>query len=898
MQNTGISHFQNTTQKPPPGPWPWYVLLFTGFALTGVFPWLMVGLACYYRGKKRIAALTVVSNVVVFIILGWGCLHIRLPWWWMAGVTYFINLVWAGSAWLFQRRLLGPAKRRFALREYKSWIVPILIGLVIGMSTGTLFSVSPALENRMEMRQTIDSLDRETVLWDFFRYSLFGGFWGLLLGIWWAGEGKRFSAGHVIVFLCALALTTIVWLVGWYFLLFLIQGGNTIDTADFNISKWALIAPWVSGIRQYLLEFQAYDMSALLIIPLLFGTVSRIRDFWKRSLLIVLTFFCLLPISFTEAEWWRDIQKKILYELSSPDQRSRKTAHAWAATLLRRYPNHLQWPSIAEDLARFYHDSGQYQKSKSLYLEIADRYGASNRWYWVVERARAAARRPDFDGPATHRKLAIPLVDYEEYLTRNWMALLSAIRYWKGPDVAESQVIIELKSISRSHDRIALTPLENLADLDDAVQSLGYEVVILPADLARVKRLISAGIPVIHPCYTTFNLIYGFDESRSMICAYSFRNLTHTLRKKARDEAKEILAIEEEGRGKSRDRLARIANQSYFEYAEAFWKGPALRYIGPLMAIVFPPGDIKKIADALESDPNSLAKESQGYLATLIGLSYLNQADPVQAVAWARIGANKISDPMPLYVAYLAKVFWQKRKSNIKSNIPLQNQFPELAKIFSYFQKPENSFFFKGAAQGFTTDLEAHRLPWVFSQSYLPMLDRSDPADLEQIIKITQGRLVHNPSDIRSWKVLSRTYEWIDNLAEQAKALRGAVACKPYDSKSKLKLAYSYVLLGQYSEAQAALRQLDSSKVKFDADYPFCLGAVAEWQGKVKEALINYKSAIEMRRYKPVYHLRYGKLLLKAGKFQQARKVLAWAALIDAGESIKNEAQKHLSQIK
>ncbi|MGD2271714.1 MAG: hypothetical protein PVI06_15025, partial [Desulfobacterales bacterium] len=310
MQNTGISHFQNTTQKPPPGPWPWYVLLFTGFALTGVFPWLMVGLACYYRGKKRIAALTVVSNVVVFIILGWGCLHIRLPWWWMAGVTYFINLVWAGSAWLFQRRLLGPAKRRFALREYKSWIVPILIGLVIGMSTGTLFSVSPALENRMEMRQTIDSLDRETVLWDFFRYSLFGGFWGLLLGIWWAGEGKRFSAGHVIVFLCALALTTIVWLVGWYFLLFLIQGGNTIDTADFNISKWALIAPWVSGIRQYLLEFQAYDMSALLIIPLLFGTVSRIRDFWKRSLLIVLTFFCLLPISFTEPEWWRDIQKK------------------------------------------------------------------------------------------------------------------------------------------------------------------------------------------------------------------------------------------------------------------------------------------------------------------------------------------------------------------------------------------------------------------------------------------------------------------------------------------------------------------------------------------------------------------------------------------------------------
>jgi hypothetical protein len=821
-----------------------------------------------------------------------------LPWWWLAGFTYFINLVWSGTAWLFQRSVLGQAKKRYVIRDYKSWMTPILIGVIIGISIGTLFSVSPALENRVEMRQTMDSLDRETVLWDFFHYSLFGGFWGLLLGIWWAGEGKGFRAKHVIIFISALALTTIAWLIGWYFLLFLIQGGNTIDSADFNISKWALIPPWVSGIRQCLLQFQAYDMSALLIIPLLFGAVSRIRDFWKRSLLIILTFFCLLPISFTTAEWWRDVQKKILYEQSSPDQGTRQAAHGWAATLLQRYPNHLQWPKIAEDLARFYHDTGQYQKSKSLYLEIADRYRDSNQWYWVVGRARAAADNPGFDGSVTGHKLAIPLVDYEEYLTRNWIALLSAIRYWKGSDVAESQVIIELKNISRSDDRIALTPLKHLADLDDAVQSLGYKIVILAADLNRVKRLISAGIPIIHPCYNTFNLIYGFDESRSIVCAYSFRNLSYTIRKKARDEAKEILSIEEEGRGKSRNRLARIANQTHFEYAETFWSGPALRYIGPLMAIVIPPGDIKIAAEALESDPNSLAKESEGYLATLIGLSYLNHADPAQAIEWARIGANKISDPMPLYVAHLAEVFWEKRKSKIKSNIPLQNQFPELAKIFSDFGKPENSAFFKKAAQGFASDIEVHRLPWIFSQCYLPMLDRSDPVDLEQIIKITQGRLVHNPSDIRSWKALARIYEWIDAPLEQSKALRGAILCQPYDSNAKLKLAYSYVLLEQYSEAQTILKQLDSSKVKFDADYPFCLAAVAEWRGKVKEALKKYKIAIEMRRYKPVYHLRYGRLLLEAGKVAEARKVLAWAARIDAGESIKNEAQKHLSQIK
>ena len=46
-----------------------------------------------------------------------------------------------------------------------------------------------------------------------------------------------------------------------------------------------------------------------------------------------------------------------------------------------------------------------------------------------------------------------------------------------------------------------------------------------------------------------------------------------------------------------------------------------------------------------------------------------------------------------------------------------------------------------------------------------------------------------------------------------------------------------------------------------------------------------------MRRYKPIYHIKYGKLLLQEGQKELARKTLQWAAKIDAGEYVKKEAQ-------
>jgi len=891
MQSEIIVNNIKDNSKSLLGPWPWYALIITGFALTGLFPWLMVSWAFYQRNKRFSAILSFVINLAIFISFSLFLLKARIAWWWLISFSYVFILLWSLAAWLFQRKYLGPAKRRYVVKDWKSWITPLLVGALIGLCIATLFSIPSAFENRVEMQQTLETLNRETILWDFFKYLPFGLLAGSILGFWWAGEGNRFRVSHIITFLSALAITLVFLILFFYLLDFFVHKGKLSGMDEFALPGWSLYPPWVSGFRRCLLNIKDFDISILLVVPLLFGATSRFRDFGKRLLLLPLIFLCIFPMSFVEEQWWKSIQDQIVFEMSSPDKHTMASAHEWAEVMINRYPNHNKWPKIAESLALYYYNKGEYEKSREFYRNIIVRYQDSNQWYWIVKHARNVLKDPDFGKPYSGTNLDIPMVDYEEYLTHNWMALLSVIRYWEGSKIPESEIKIRLKNISKSDDKILLSPIESLADLDDAARSLGYEVLIMPADLLKTKALVSMGIPLIHHVYTTSNLIFGFDESRSVLCSYSFSRISRRLRQKDHKEAKEILSVEEEGRGESKNRLKRIANEAYSEYAFGYWKDPALRYLSPLIAIVYPGEKTGAVTKALNTPLPALKKESDGYLAALIGLSYIKNADPVKAFKWAKISAGKIEDPMPLYVAHLAKLFWESRDKKIKSKIQLHNQFPELARIFAFFNNNENLAFIKKARICFNNDINTNILPWIISYNYIMLLDRSNPIDLKMIVKTIKKRLEFNPGYHGYWKYLADTYEWAEDMPAMVYALKGLVSSDPMRFESKLKLAYGHVLLKQYSDAKAVLDETDTKEIRYDADYPFCLGAIAQWQGNRKQAIKQYKKAIEMRRYKSIYHLKYGKLLLQEGQKELARKTLQWAAKIDAGEYIKKEAQ-------
>ncbi|MDY6855237.1 MAG: hypothetical protein SWO11_11125 [Thermodesulfobacteriota bacterium] len=882
---------QEHNQKSP-GPWPWYSLILTGFVLTGFFPWLIMIWALYKRGRKRTAIISFIICLLVFVFLTLFSLKSRMDWWSLILFIYAFNIVWASTAWLLQRRLLGPSTVRYVLREWKSWIPPLLTGMTLGVCVATILSILPALQERIQLREIGDTLDRQSVLWNFFDYSYFGLFAGLFVGLWWAGERQRFTVAHVFTFLCALPLTFIIYTLFILISLFLIHKGSLpYSWIDFS-SEWSLIPPWVDGFRMYVSQIQTFDVSLPLIVSLLFGAVYRFRDFIKRTLLIPLAFFCSFPIIFSQNAFWSGIQDQIVYEMFSPDSSQQAKAHMWAEIMLSRYPNHLHWPRIAEKVARYKYTQGEYKESKAIYESINRRYEESNQWYWYIGRARAALNDPDYGKPFSGHKLTVPMVSYEEYLTHNWMALLSVIRYWQGPQVPESHTTIELNTLSRDNDKIDLNPLTTFAELDDAAKNLGYEVYLLPAELNQAKSLISAGIPIIHQHYSSFNVIFGFDENRSLVHAYSFEQLSKRLRRMKPKEANEILSITEEGHGKTIGRLIRTANEAYFEYSFDHWKSPALKYAGPLIAIVFPPEKANTIAKVLNMPLEAIKKETKGYLATLIGLSYLNLADPTSAIEWGKIGADKIANSMPLYISHLAKVLWESRYRKVQSMIPLQNQFYALAQIFDFFNKAKNKVFLERARMSFETDLNEKILPWFVLQEFISMLDISDVKDANVFIKEMEEQLSLDPSRPDYWESLAKTYEWTEDTHGMVSALCGLISAQPMNWKGKLRLAYGYVLLERYAEAKSILKETYGSAAKSHPDYFFCLAAIEESEGRFKKALTSYKKAVNMRPYKPEYHLRYGSLLLKLGQDNEGKKALEWAVRIDGGESIMKKVQQ------
>ncbi len=875
----------------PPGPWPGYALLLVGLAVSGLFPWLMVSWALYRRGLRRPAVAAVAANLALSVLVGWASMRATLPWWWVSSLALAVNLLWAASAWLVQRRYLGPAERRYDLREWRSWIGRLGVGAILGASAGIMFSIPKAMAGRVPMQGSLDALDRQSVLWDCFSYLPVGVVAGLAVGLWWAGAGRRFRASHVLTFVCALAVTfTGFSLLGLLLLFLLHRGASPMEMMA--ATQAALIPPWTAGFRGLLWRHGDLTVLSYITVALLFGAPARIRDFALRTLLVPLAFLCSSPGWFASTGMWTALQPQLLYDAHSGNANTRERAQLLLHTLLERYPDHAQWPAIAEDLARYRYQHGDAEAARRLYQELERRFGAANQWHWVSLRAHGALASPGFGSPSSGPDLDIPMVDYEAYLTQNWMALLSVARYWEGKGTTESEVKIRLKALSRSDDEILLSPLPSLADLDDAARSLGYEVLLLPAQKDSLTALLAAGFPVIHQDYGSFAVVFSHDTGRSVFRAYCFEDLSGRLKVESRREAEQILTLREDEEG--RERLERIANEAYREYAVAFWEGDSLAYRGPLMAVVCPETQAASAASALGVDLEELRLASRARLAALIGLAFVQQADPVAGLEWARIAAAR-DEPLALEVGHLAGRLWESRLSRIRSRIPLDRQFPELARVGEILDRPDTRRFLERARQRFEKDLEEDRLAWYVDEAYLSTLDRSDPQDLERIARLMRAQVSADPARHDHWKALSDANEQRGDVAGRVEALAGAVSASPEDFQAKLRLAYGHVLLGQPEEAGRILREVDAEQVETDADYPFCLGAVAEAEGHVTAALREYGRAVGMRSYRPVYHLRYGRLLAQQGRVREARRALAWAARIDAGGSVREEAQRQLA---
>jgi hypothetical protein len=878
------------------GCYPWYVHLLSGYALTGAFCWLLVAGIFWRCRRHRVAGTLVAINALLLMVLIWSTMQLEMAWWRLQSLTMTLNLVWAMSAWLVQYLRFGPAERRYHPAEWRRWLNPLLTGALLGLGFAITIAILPAIGERITVLQNGETTVRSLVLWQFFKDLPLGLAMGLLAGAWWAGD-RRFTVSHVVSFMAGLAVVLAAETALFGLVALIINGSDTTSLNMLSNKAWALVPGRLHGWQRFLGVIAKYNYISFVAVGMLFGVPDRVRDFLKRSALIVpLLMLLSLSLLLASQGGWRLVQSQIINQTSCANDRYRAIAYNWMEVLLSRYPNHAQWPSLAARLADFRYSRDEIEDSRRLHQQIIHRYSNSNQWHVQATMSRAILASPSFGKPSTGTRLSIPMVNYQDYLSQNWMAVLAAVRYWQPKEAPVSELFIRLRDISQSDEHIKLPKLTSLADLDDAAASLGYELTILPAEAESTQALLKAGLPVMLPVYRTLYLLYGFDDSRGVIQALCFGQLSEKTRSLAVKEAQEVLMLEAEGKGQTKDQLMRIRREADCMWHQEQWRAGRLTDAAPWMAVIHPSHGRTKIAAALGCDVQKISDTHRGLLAAMIALAYFDDADPINCIRWAQIASRNIDAPFVYHAAYLGAELWRHRTERVGTTFQLEKRFAALDEVNQFLQTDHVQRFLHSARERFEQDQDAGRMNWPIRMRLLLLLDRNDPRQRAQMVSLVQANVSTNPSDAAQWRLLADLHALDENLAARNQALAQAWSADPRDAATALAYASGCALLDDPAQADRILAEIDPSKVRQKADYPFCLATIAEWKQQPNVALRYYAQATDMCRFRPEYFLRYGRLLMAQGDRNAAQKALAWAERIDGGDHVRRQVQHAIRQ--
>jgi tetratricopeptide (TPR) repeat protein len=294
------------------------------------------------------------------------------------------------------------------------------------------------------------------------------------------------------------------------------------------------------------------------------------------------------------------------------------------------------------------------------------------------------------------------------------------------------------------------------------------------------------------------------------------------------------------------------------------------------MALVYPSRLKDTVAQALGKNAHDLIKISNGYRATLMALSYLDYAHPLEALQWARKASALLNDPLPRYAGYLCGLAWEKRRDSALSVLPLDRQFPVLAWPVAVF--------LDSCARCFRAGSDSGMLPLMITSRYFNRLTISSSEDRRTGMRTAERECALGPNSARLlWMI--RAVEWEENPQRRIPVYQEACSTLLYDYELKLRLSTDLVRDRRFIEAERMLATLVADSVRYDADLYFCKGAIAESKKQPEKALAEFKRCIAMRRYRPEYFEHYGRLLADRGQQAQAEAAFEWAQRLATGET-------------
>jgi hypothetical protein len=861
---------------------PWYALLVVGILLGGFMTWLIVAWFLIKHNQIRVALVAITANILAGVAVYFINVHIGIPWWRLGLIESIGSLIWALCAIVVQHKLLGPAPRRFYFSRWKAMLPPLLTSVLLGFCGGAVFGIPSVINTNSEIQQTMDILDRTSIIFDIFRYGLTGIPFGLFAGIWWSLSASYFRPSTIIANTFGAIFSSIIFFLVMLLWIFITHDGYM--GSALKGGYYSLTLPWASGIQHSLL---AWDLLSsyfgIICMGLLFGSPSRMSEFWPRMILPILALLCSLPFFNGNPTFDAMYQDQLFYNLANPNPDVRAAAQKKLETFLKQYPDCGMWSYYADKHAQYLYDEKRFTESKAWWRKSIKDKPSFTKWSPEKTAYIKTILGNDLFGKGKKLQLDIPPTDYESYLNEDWIALTALIQYWEKDSVPESGIKMRLKKFSSSDEKINLNRHTTFLDIDDAGRSMGYEVSIVKAQKQVIIDLLNHGIPVLYPIDPSVCLAWGYDEGRSTLHINDYSKILQRTRKEARREADVIMAKKREGHGRNEERLQRIALECRCDIDLSLMEKPAGKYSEPLMAIIYPHQMKDTVAALVQLPGDELDKTTNGYRAALISLSYLDMADPKDALQWAVKASSRISDFLPYHTGYLCALAWEKKSDSVLSAIPLAKQFPVLASIDSAFTKRSTLAFLDSCKSRFETDRDSGTLTKMILNRYFKLLTLSRSEDRQIGLKTAKQELKLG-FNFQRYNWIIRAVEWDRNPENRIPAYYSFCEVMPLNYSMKLRLATDLVRVNRYREADSVLKTIVADSVHYDADLYFCRAALDEWRGRPAKALTNYRTCIGMRRYRPEYFERYGNLLAKCGKSGESEKMLGWARQLSVNE--------------
>ena len=862
------------SQKPSlPRLYPWYIHGVLGFLISPFMPWMLVLHSLWQSSRKMAFTVVVIINFAAGACIYLFCQNAAFPWWILNIILILLTVTWSLAATLFQRMTLGPAapffKHALSRHFIRYFLISMLLACCIGFTVSlfTMFGETVVLE--------ANGFDRVSILWGAFRGVLFALPFGMLAALGMAGIGEKLRPIGLIAAIAGCACS-------FGGILLAVYGFNALLVGDFfpvGIALEQIIPRGDVSPMRWMLEYDSIELWLLVVIlALFFCGIGSFSQFFKRVGIVLLSLLWLIPTFSAEPSFSPQLQKRILSDLSHPNQKVRLDANKALGRFLSLYPGHSFWCVLALRNADLWYETGHTDRARAMWEKIVARGNSPGKDAKQVSLARESLAGTVGRAQGDSAVIDIPLLDYEEYLDETWMAFMNIIQYWEHASMGDSKIKMRLKPFSEKDNVLSLAKDPSSAILDDIARSWGYRVSYIPVSSTSMKSMIRSKFPVLYPVFSTPALCYGFEERRSRLRTYWFSRLSKQSRSKE-PSAGDIMSPDSL-KSKRPQRLLRMAFECRSDRNLRQLDSLIYGYSEPVAMIIHPDSLHRTVARCCGMSPEKLDSISEGFRSILIALDYIDKKNPQKALAW--FGRARLYNARPFadYGEYLSFLQWKDQRSSVLGNLRLDRYLAPLARYNDAFNSVKIRRHLDSCALLFEKARTSGYLPAPISSRYFETIHLSSVSERRAGIAWARRELVINPGNTVRWRWLSEAASWEGDSALQVKACSSFVSLDPDHVQMRLTLARLLVRLGDIDKADKTLASLETDSVASNPDYLFCLGAIAEHKGSLAEAEGLYKTCCEIRRYDPQNFIAHARVYTKLGKTNEAKKALAWAEII------------------